>query len=184
MAELHVKGLAALQRMLDELPPKLEGNIMRGALRAGMKIVKPVAASNVRSVSGELAAGLKISTRRRRGRVTASLKTKGDHGFVGRMVEFGTKAHFISVQASERGINRRTGQIVSMRTVNRNVLRIGANFVGPTVHHPGARPRPFLRPALDGQAGAAIVEMAEYIKRRLTKEGLDTSEIMIIGEDE
>ena len=188
--ETHVKGLAELQKFMDQLAPKIEANVMRGALRAGMNVVKPVAQANVHSVSGELAKGLKVGTRARGGTVRARLRASGTHDYIAVMVEYGTRAHFISVQESEKPINLRAsvrqGRLVraSMRTINRNVLMIGAKFVGPTVHHPGAKPRPFMRPALDGQAQNAVIAAAEYMKKRLaTKEGLDTSHVTIEGDE-
>ena len=189
-SETHVKGLAELQKFLDQLAPKIERNVVRGALRAGMNVVKPVAQANVRSVSGLLASGLKVGTRARGGTVRARLRASGEHDYIAVMVEYGTRAHFISVQESEKPINLRAsvrqGRLVraSMTTINRNVLMIGANFVGPTVHHPGAKPHPFMRPALDGQAQNAVVAAAEYMKKRLaTKESLDTSHVTIEGDE-
>ena len=187
---VHVKGLAELQKQLDTLAPRIEANVMRGALRAGMSVVKPIAQANVHSVSGELAKGLKISTRSKGGVVRAVLRTTGIHGYIAMWVEFGALPHFISVQESEKPINIRrsirAGKIVraSMTTVNRNVLRIGSTFVGPTVHHPGARPKAFMRPALDGQAQAAVIAVGEYVKKRLaTREGLVTAGIQIEGDE-
>lgn len=160
----HITGLSDLQKFLDQLAPKVEANIMRGALRAGMAVVKPVAQANVHSVSGELAAGLTISTRRRGHVVSANLKAGGRHASIAHLVEFGTQAHFIQVKESKW-------------------LTFGGIFV-KSVSHPGARPHPFMRPALDSQASAAVVATGEYIKNRLaTKEGLDTSHIMIEGDD-
>jgi len=50
--------------------------------------------------------------------------------------------------------------------------------------HPGVMPKPFMRPALDAQSGAAVLAVGEYIKKRLaTKNGLDTSEINIEVEE-
>lgn len=159
----HIKGLSDLQKFMDQLTPKMEANVMRGALRAGMNVVKPIAQSNIHSVSGELAAGLKIGTRRRGGVVTANLKATGPHRFIAHLVEFGTTAHNIAA---------RTGW-----------LSFGGIFA-KAVPHPGAKPHPFMRPALDAMAGAAVVASAEYIKTRLaTKEGLDTSAVLIQGDE-
>ena len=164
MAEIHVRGLQELQKFLDELPPKLERNVMRGALRAGMNTVKPVAQAKVHSVSGLLAAGLKVTTRARGGRVTASLKATGKHAFLAKWVEFGTSAHNVAAKL---------GGWLSFMNIFRKVIR-----------HPGAKPRPFMRPALDAQAQTAVIAAAEYMKNRLaTKEGLDTSHIMIEGDE-
>lgn len=160
MAEIHVKGLADLQKFLDQLPAKMEKNVLRGALRAGMNVVKPVAKSNIRSVSGLLAKGLKLSTNSKGGTVTASLKATGKHGWLARFVEFGTKAHKIAARKVP-------------------ALWFGGRFV-KSVDHPGAKPHPFMRPALDSQAQNATVAAGNYIKARLaTKHGLDTSDVTI-----
>lgn len=190
MADVHVTGLAELQKFLDTLPAKVEKNILRGALRAGMNVVKPVAASNVHSVSGLLAGGLRVGTNARNGTVKAVLRAKGLHGYIAMWVEYGTRAHLISVQDAEKNINLRLSikrgmkVLESMTTINRRVLMIGNTFVGPTVQHPGARPRAWMRPALDSQAQDAVIASAEYMKKRLaTKEGLDTSHVTIEGDE-
>lgn len=188
----NVKGLAQLQKLLDTLPAKLEANVMRGALRAGMKPVRAAAKSNVRRVSGLLADGLKIGARidRRSGNVTAYVVSRGAHAYIAKFVEYGTRPHLISVDESEKPINARLtsrrGVLtrVSMRTVNRIVLAIGNVFVGTKIHHPGAHAYPFMLPALDNQAAAAVGEAAAYMKKRLAKkEGLDTRGISLEGEN-
>jgi HK97 gp10 family phage protein len=164
MAEIHVKGLAELNKFLQELPVKVERNVLRGALRAGMNVVKPVAQSNARKASGLYAAGLKISTRARGGTVSASLKATGPHAFLGRWIEFGTRAHNIAAKK---------GGFLSFMGI-----------FAKEVAHPGARPFPHMRPALDSQAQAAVIAAAEYMKKRLaTKQGLDTSHVMIEGDE-
>lgn len=161
---IHIQGLSDLQKFLDQLAPTVEANVMRGALRAGMNVVKPIAQANVHSVSGELAKGLKVGTQQRGGTVTANLKATGPHRHVAHLVEYGTKAHNIPAK--------------------RGWLSFGGIFV-KSVAHPGAEPHPFMRPALDGQASAAVVAAAEYMKARLsTREGLDTSHVMIEGDEQ
>jgi HK97 gp10 family phage protein len=161
---VHVKGLSELNKFLDQLTPKVEANVMRGALRAGLNVVKPIAQANIHSVSGELAKGLKVGTRRRGSRVIANLKATGPHRHIAHLVEFGTRAH--NIAARGKGF---------------------LSFLGvfaKSVDHPGARPHPFMRPALDGQAQAATIAAAEYIKNRLaTKEGLDVAHITIEGDE-
>ena len=158
----HVNGLDQLQKMLDTVTPKLEQNIMRGALRSGMNQVKPIAQAKVNSVSGELARSLKVGTRARGGTVTASLKAKGK-AFYARFVEYGTAAHVIAGK-------------------NGGWLNFGGVF-RRSVNHPGARAKPFLRPALDSQAQAALLATGEYVRARLTKEGLDTSHVFLDGDE-
>lgn len=169
MSETTVKGLADLQRALDELPAKLEANIMRGALRAGTKVlateakrlapVGPPSTENQRFYGGRtglLRDSIRIKTKMRRGRVTASVtaggKTKdGGDPYYARFVEYGTAPH-----------------VITARRVR--VLAIGVH----SVQHPGAQKKPFMRPALDTMHVAAVEAVREYIRNRLaTKHGIN-----------
>lgn len=161
MSEVHVKGLRELDALLQQVPAKVERNVLRGGLRAGANVIKPVAQSNIRSQSGYLADSLRVGTKTRYGKVIATVRTKV---FYGPFVEFGTGPHSILARA-------------------RSVLSVGGLFVA-SVDHPGARPHPFMRPAMDSQAQAAVVAVGEYIKNRLaTKNGLDTAHIQIEGDE-
>ncbi len=164
--DLNVKGLSALNAFMDQLTPKMERNVCRGGLRAGMNVVKPVAQANIDSISGELAKGLKVSTRARGGKVTATLKATGPHAYVAPWLEYGTRPHTITAR-------------------NRKGLSVGGLFF-QSVDHPGIAkgPHAFMLPALDTQAQAAVIATGEYIRGRLSmKHGLDTADI-VIGEDE
>lgn len=209
MSELvHVKGLSELQAFLDALPAKMEQNVMRGAMRAGAMPIRdearrtaPIAAPSTRNRKeynaylGALRDSIRVSVKARGGRVTASVKAggKAKGGVVvywAGWAEYGTRPHFISVRDEAKpGRKTRNGwRGLSIRTLNRMAargsLRIGQNFVGASVTHPGARPRPYMRPALDRQATNAVLRAGEYIKSRLsTKHGLDTSEIIIEAEE-
>jgi len=162
----HVKGLADLQKFLDELPAKMEANVMRGGLRAGMNVIKPVAKAGVHSISGEVSNGLRVGTRRKGKIVMAYLKAGGKHAFIAHMLEFtGAVAHVIRAQKGK-------------------ALAIGGGLY-QSIAHPGFKAKPFMRPALDSQASAAVVATGEYIKKRLvTKHGLDTSAVEISAENE
>lgn len=181
-----VKGLAQLQRFLDTLPAKMEKNIMTGALRAGARPILLDARSRIHSRSGELAAGLRVSVRARQGKITARIVASGGKRSENKpiWVEFGTRPHFISVTESDRPINpkasSRAGHVVrvAISTINKH-LRIGTRFVGPSVFHPGAKRSPFLRPAMDAKATEALIAVGEYIKKRLTKEGIDASGVRV-----
>ena len=158
----HVKGLSALGKALAELPVKLEKNVLRGALRAGMKPIRAQARQNVTKQSGALAKGLKVSTDSRSKMVYARLKTSGPHDYIARFIEFGTARHWIS---------SKKGKMLRIAGTNVN----GGSFVvfKDRVDHPGARPLPFMRPALDTQASAAVTATADYIRGRLTEQGIN-----------
>lgn len=163
-----VKGLAELQAAMDQLPAQIERNIMRAALRAGAKVLLAEAQGTAAFAddTGALRGSLRITTSVRRGTVTAAVKagpTKRDkRPWYARLVEYGTKAHIIRAKPG-------------------GLLAIGVS----KVHHPGAKARPFLRPALDTKAQAAVQAMAEYIRQRLaSKHGIDVPAPREEGDDE
>ena len=117
--------------------------------------------------SGVLRDSIRVTARRRGRTVTASIKaggkTKTGDAFYARFVEFGTAAHVISGK-------------------NGGWLSFGGLFT-KSAQHPGAKPSPFMRPALDSKSGEAVVAVGNYVKKRLTKQGLNTQGIEITGDD-
>lgn len=157
MSDVQIKGLAELQRALDELPAKIEKNIMRGALRAGAKVIRDEAIVLAPKLSERMANSIRHGTKMSGSQVQAYVRAGKhrandyDHGYYARFVEFGTKAHIIRARRGK-------------------ALAIGVS----KVDHPGSRPHPFIRPALDNKGQAAVEAMREYIRTRLlTKHGID-----------
>lgn len=175
---VRIDGLAELQRNLDELPAKIEQNILRGALRAGALVIADEARRLVPVQSGQLKESIRVSVRPMPGgRIVATVKAggrfkvyksgkavkgaayrtkRGGGGydyhapFYAHFVEFGTARHWIKPK-------------------NRKSLFI-AGLLREAVDHPGARAKPFMRPAFDSKARAAVEALAEYIRQRLPKE--------------
>ena len=150
MADIKIEGLEALYKQLQELPAKIEQNVMRGALRAGQKTFLERARAGVPVKSGDLRNSLRIKTSSRRGHVTATLIAGDKKAFYAHMVERGTAAHFIKPK-------------------KRKSLFF-AGLAREVVHHPGAQKKPFMRPAFDQGNREALEATAEYIRDRLPKE--------------
>lgn len=176
MSYTHVKGFEALQKMLDTLPKKIEANIMRSALRAGAKVVLQAARSNAPvappsgvnaatygGYAGALRDSLRVKASVRGGKVRASVVAGGNKNgadvYYAKWVEFGTAAHAIMPK-------------------NKQALTFGGKSVF-SVDHPGAKPRPFLLPAFYSQRDTALRAVGEAIKKRLTKAGLDATDIEV-----
>ncbi len=154
MLETQVNGLSELQKILDQFPVQVEKKILRGALRAGQKVVLEQAKGAIHNVSGELAASLRISTRAGRdGKISARVVAGDKTAYYAHMVEFGTAKHLIKPK-------------------NRKSLVI-AGMMREVVHHPGAKKKPFMRPAADMAAhdgSEAITAFKDYLAARITKE--------------
>ena len=172
MAEVHVKGLAALQKALDTLPVQIESKIMRGALRAGAKVIMqdakarcpvgPPSSEGARlygHYQGALRDSIRITGRVKNGTVSASVKAggktkSGAQVYYASIIEFtGAAAHIIKSRRAQGFL-------------------FFAGSVYRTVNHPGMAARPFMRPAMEGRAQDALMAIGEYIKGRLSKEGV------------
>lgn len=186
---VHVKGFNELQKFLDELPAKMEANIMRAAMRAGANVIREAAKANLASNNSiktkSLYDNLSVSTRiMKTGQVVARVSAHSDPTNLAMWVEYGTAAHYIKVPDEARPTRKKrngTVKMVSMKymnkMVNRGSLVIGGNFVGASVHHPGAKPKPYMRPAFDNYADKALLAVGEAIKKRLNKQGLNSSAV-------
>lgn len=153
MLEVNIDGLAEIQAMLDRLPADIEKKLMRGALRAGQRVVLDQAKSNIRNVSGALAKSLRISTSARGGVVRAKVKAGSKKAYYSHMVEFGTASHYIQAKKAQ-------------------ALAIGGHEVAKVLH-PGAKKHPFMRPALDANASdgsAAFQAVAAYLVPRINEQ--------------
>lgn len=166
-----VKGQSAVRHYIDNLPRELEKKLLRGAARAGGKIV--LAEAKERSISHEVDEALIMKTRAEDGRIVVTITVApGWAHAVGTWLEWGTDGHFISVDDSQR-------EGMSVGRINRlskdgkvGSLAIGGQFVGTTVWHPGARAHPFLRVALDIKEAEAIAAAQSYISSRIARGGI------------
>ena len=151
MTDIKVTGLAGLQALLDELPARVEGNVVRGGLRAAAKVVE-TEAKRLCPVgkTGDLRDSIRVSLRSKHGRISATVKAGDAKAYYAHMVEFGTARHWIKPK-------------------NRKSLFV-AGLLREAVDHPGAKKEPFMRPAIDGKANEAIDAMAVYLRERIPKE--------------
>lgn len=180
---IHVKGLADIQAFLDTLPAKLERNVVRGGLRAGTMVIKtaavqmcPVGPPSSEGAKlyglreGSLRDSIRVTTRVNLGQVTATVTAGGKNAKWGdvwyaHLIEFtGAKPHTITAKGMKS-------------------LSFGGLFF-QSVNHPGMRPKPFMRPALDSQATNAVIAAAEYMRNSLaTREGLEQAAAIEIGDE-
>lgn len=153
MSTETITGGRELDAFLQLLPVRVEQNIYRSAARQAMNVFKgPIKANITVADGGDLARSVRVSTRSKSGTVYGYVKIGNKKAFYGRWIEFGTAAHGI-----KKGAVRKTGK-----------LQTG-------VLHPGISPKPYVRPAFDSMAPAAIAAFAAQVRKRLaTIEGLNT----------
>jgi hypothetical protein len=179
----NVRGGAATRRYMTQLPELLRERVLRGAARAGAKVIAGGAKERLGDRTADGPGGAKVMIA---DLVKVRVKLKGEvvrgrvllHGpgaYVGRWLEYGTDPHFISVDPQYR-------QGMTARRINKTItagdeslkasLSINGKPVGTTVFHPGARKVPFLRPAVDTLEREALAAAQTYINARLTRAGI------------
>lgn len=153
MSQSNITGGKELDELLKSLPLKIEKNILRSALRAGAVVLLAEARANVPRKSNALYKSLRVSTRLRKGQVTASVKAGNRVVYYAHMVEFGTRAHTEDPAGD------------ATMVLGGSLRRV--------INHPGATPRPFMRPAADTKFQEATRAITNTLRARLTAEGLN-----------
>lgn len=151
MTDFIIKGAAELEKLLGELPAKIEQNIMRGALRAGAKVIQQEAKRLCPvGKTDDLVNSIRVDVRARHGHITATIKAGNAKAYYAGWVEKGTARHWIRPKGAKS--------------------LFVAGLFKEAVDHPGAEKKPFMRPALYAKSEEAIQAVANYIEKRLAKE--------------
>lgn len=151
-----IVGGRELSDQLQQFSVKLEKNIMRGALRAGAVEIRDEVRQRAPVASGDLKKSIRVTSRVKRGQVSASVKVGNAVAWYAHLIEFGTRPHII-------------------RSKPGRAMRFGSTTTAQ-VNHPGIAGRPFIRPSADEATPRAIAEVTKYIRARMTKERLNMAD--------
>jgi len=141
---LSFVGIEELSQVLDALSGdnKLSNKVVRGILNKAAKPIIQKAQELVPKDDGDLQKAIGTIPGRGQGKgeqVYVGPRRGGRFkGYAGHLVEYGTAPHIIRAKAAG-------GQ-----------LRLHGNVFAEEVHHPGAAPHPFMRPAFDSKKDEAI----------------------------
>lgn len=165
------RGRAEVRQFIGNLPQEIDTKLLRGAARAGARVI--AAEARTRCISSEVRSSIKVATKDEDGRMVGKVQTKGRGAYIAPWLEYGTSPHFISVDESQRG-GMSVGKLnrLAKGDGSNHSLVIGGKFVGATVLHPGARPHPFMRPALDTKEVEAVKAAQAFIDRRVSRAGI------------
>lgn len=161
-----VRGRNQVDRYFAAGPDRIR-KALRGAGRVAVKVIATEA--KARCISSEVQAAIKTAVGEKDGRIVARVLVKGEGAYIAPWLEYGTSPHFITIDDSQRGgmsvgrINR-TSNVEGSRG---HSLIINGKFVGSTVLHPGARPHPFMRPALDTKQAEALQAAQAHVVTQL-----------------
>ena len=152
-----VAGMKELTDALRQLPTDVQKKLGKGMMQAGVDPILDEARRLVPVKRGDLKRSLrsKIKIDSKVSELDAHIYS-GKGGAHDHLVEFGTKPHVITAKKKK----------VLARAVTGVTSRVWSVF-GRTVHHPGARPQPFMRPAFDRKKNEALKNMTEHLRSNL-----------------
>lgn len=175
MAEtaVEIRGLRDLHELLQRFPARIERNVVQGALRAGANVVakraKEIAGISKRT--GELQKSIRVSASKQKGssqgRVSVRVVAGNEKAFYAHLIEYGTGSFY---QGTGTKSKRAPFSIKPKRGRGKKALAFGDDSVYSSVVHPGIRPRPFMRSALDSTQEQYLRAIIKYTVKRIEKE--------------
>lgn len=167
---VSVKGLKELDDLLKTLPANIQKNVMRGAIRSGLNevggIAKEMLAADGHVVTGNLRKSVRVSFKRKSekfGWMRGHLLAGDKKAWYSHIIEFGSGSYY----AGKGSQSKKAPYEIKPR--NRKSLFF-AGVMKEIIVHPGVKPSPFMRPALDSGASRAIEAFAAYVTKRLPNE--------------
>ncbi len=150
----RIYGFDDAAEKLESLPDKIERKIGIKAIRAGAWLIINAARQNLQRLgavkTGNLRKSIGLKTKKAKTHligVTIGARIDGEHsGQHAHLVEFGTSPHVIR---------------------SRKLMSDGSTVYGHIVTHPGSRPKPFLRPAIDTNEDAVLLKVGSVVKSEI-----------------
>lgn len=159
---VSIKGLKELDAMLKQLPANIERNVLRGGLRAGIKVFKDSAVELLPADYTALIKSLKIKTSGRNGIAMAKLIAGNKDAYYAHWLEYGTASYYT-------GTGRTVGAPYAIRPRRSKVLADNGKYSAMVIH-PGIKPLFFMRRSFDQHYEQAISAMRTYMTVRIEKE--------------
>lgn len=169
-----VPGFKELMDKMEQLPIRLEKSVMRGAIRAGSKIVADQARRNApvlqtpdkRRVFGALAKSIRVMATGVKNSVVRGGVVAGGKTSVGRGKNKEAADAFYAMWVEYGHLIRTAGQRLMGGTRSKQAQRASLAASGAA----SVPPHPFMRPAIDSKTQAAIDATAQYIRDRVESE--------------
>lgn len=176
MTVMRLNGAAEIEGLLKKLPEKVAKRVVVSSLRQGGTVIAKAAKSNLAThgsiVTGALSASIKTITVRNPTMGAAQVKV----GIVGKKLNVirpgetkprrigpGTYAKWVEYGTGEHRIEAADGKTLAWGAG-------GSTVFTRSVDHPGAKAKPFMRPAVDTRGPAAARKVVEAAAKGIARE--------------
>lgn len=176
MSVMRLEGAAEIEGLLRKLPDKVAKKVVVSSLRQGGNVIAKQARANLAShgsvVTGALSASIRTITVRNPSLGAAQVKV----GVVGKKLNVirpgetkprrigpGTYAKWVEYGTGEHRIEAASGKVLAWNAG-------GSTVFAHTVDHPGAKAKPFIRPAVDTRGPAAAAKVVAAAAKGIARE--------------
>lgn len=155
-SNFKLEGIDDLVKTLGELPNAVSNRVTIGALFAGGRVLRTEMKRLVPKKTGELDKAIKVTryTTRKAGVREVAVGVRGKESPLAHLVEFGTSPH---------PIEAKPGKVLAFE-------QGGELRFAKKVKHPGARAKPFVRPATDAKGQEAFERVREVMYTGIVRE--------------
>lgn len=165
-----IKGLKELDDLLKQLPAEIEANLMRAAMRSGLKeiggIAKQMLEAEGHVQSGDLQRSVRVTFDKKQeskyGWMRGKLVAGNKKAWYAHILEFGSGGYYT-------GKGSKSKRAPYLIKANKKKSLFFAGSAIESVVHPGVKPSPFMRPALDSGAQRAINAVAAYLTKGIPR---------------
>ena len=164
--ETTVTGLDELQKQLEEFPVKIEKNIMRGAIRAGLMPIIKEAKALCPVKSGALQKSIRIKFRNRSqqyGWIRGVISAGNFDAWYAHIIEFGSGSFYEGSGTK----SKKAPYEIKPRGAKSLFF---AGLMREQIVHPGVHPVAFMRKAVDRKTQEGLEAFKAYLAERIPKE--------------
>ncbi len=154
--DFKIEGIDELVKVLAELPNAVRNRVTISALLSGGGVLRTELRRLVPKHTGDLAKSIKTTryTTRKEGERAVAVGVRGKESPLAHLVEFGTSPHPIAAKPGKK-----------LRYVKDGEVRYATK-----VQHPGARAKPFIRPATDTKGVQAFEKVRDVMYAGIVRE--------------
>lgn len=145
-------SVGQLFKKFNDFPDKARDNALRAGVRSAAVVVQKEARILAPKKTKNLMKSIKVKARRTQDKnvVRFSVTAGSNKAFYAHMIEFGISPHLIKIK-------------------NKKLLSKLTKTFGTKVEHPGVKPKPFMRPAVDNTENKIVDTIAKTLQKRLDK---------------
>jgi HK97 gp10 family phage protein len=164
--DVSIAGLDEFYRQLQQFPANVEANVMRGAIRAGLTVIRDEAETLAPEKTGALRKSIRVrfqAKHKKYGWVRGQVVAGNPEAWYSHIIEFGSGSFYSGTGTR----SKRAPYEIRPRGAKSLFF---AGIMRDLIVHPGVKPTGFMRRAFDNKMHDALEAVETYLSVRIPKE--------------